>query len=129
MGMTPPRHKADWTQRDEDTLRELVGDGYRKRDIAAELGRTVPAVHAKMRALKLRLPLGSPPDPDKRARLLNLIKGGLSLQAVARTLGVRPPTVVATVGKLVRAGVVARVGPPPGPGRNPAAVRFVLVAD
>lgn len=122
------KHGEPWTGEEDSELKLLIGDGSTYEEAARYLGRTWGA--CANRAAKLGIgpgKKGRPPDIDRRAWVLSLLRRNLNLRAIARVTGTCPENIITLVRLMVRDGLVRRVGPPRGKGCDPKSVRYVPV--
>lgn len=110
--MTIRRYRSPWSPADDRLLRDLAGDGYTVAEVAAELGRTRPAVAHRSKRVRpaVRFAWGPARDAGLRAWLLRLVGEGKRQTEIAAVMGRRLELINRWVGQLVADGLVGRAG-------------------
>ena len=104
------RWREPWTPDDDRRLRDALAEGATLAEIAAELGRTRTGVRMRCQVLRSRLRRGPPVGPHRRAELIRLLAGGLTLAAAARATGRSHSSICELARRLAREGLLTRVG-------------------
>jgi DNA-binding CsgD family transcriptional regulator len=101
-----------WTRGEDELARELVADGYTAAEIAAEVGRGVPAVYHRLHLLGAGRGCGfARCDADLRARVLGLVAAGVGTGAgLAAAVGRSKKCMCELLRRLERDGLVRRSG-------------------
>lgn len=103
----PGKH---WTREEDQILTEDVYDGASDSETSNTLSRSIRAVRSRRSRLGLGKRQGPQPDPHKRAVVIQMIKDGMSLNAIAKRLGKCSCTIYHMVQHLVKEGILSRTG-------------------
>jgi len=93
-----------WTPQEEERLRELSGDKVFVFQIAAELGRSVWAVKARLKSLERSKPLSTRRHwtAEEDVMVRNLMDEGKEAPEIARNLNRTPQAIYARLQRLYR---------------------------
>lgn len=101
--------KRYWTHYEVAKMKAMIDGRYTTAEIGLELGRNRWSVQNKINKLGIGLGrIGRPPDVYQRARIVDGLKRGLTLNKIGKLISRSEKTVRRVVGQLVREGVVKR---------------------
>lgn len=101
-------NRRPWTPGDDARLRVLVAEGATTAEAAGELGRGPEGV--RKRRHRLGIPAAPQTDPARRAELMAILRRGATLTEAARQMGCCNKSVSKMARRLVRDGLLKRLG-------------------
>lgn len=102
--------KRKWTPYDNRRLMEMIKEGALIEEIAEELKRSYSSVKLQARRRGYKFKVGRRINPLLRARIVRLFEQGFSVRGAAKVMGKPYPTVQNTVRRMLRDGLLIRIG-------------------